>query len=593
LTQLYVGINYSGLHDSSVAILNSKGEIELALSFERISRVKQDGRFPKIIINQIDWGNVKSCTFSVEDKSHGKYEKRSAFLKNSREIGGNSSTGPFPHRNIFYEQISQTPFDLSFLCHQRAHAASSVWSSPFDSALALSYDAGTYNCGNFGGVYLFDRKSGLKLVENFADAYFQRITALYSFMTAFLGFTPNKHEGKLTGMAGSIHENLECTNELQYLFEKHYEDIVRALVWRGEYSSDQSPRLSLNLFRATKLVYLHSKYSSEQLAKSTQVISERYIDSLIDAIQKEFPKQKNLCVSGGLFSNVSINNLIASKVSGDLFVAPFMTDDGTALGAAYESYFAETAGEIKPIENVFFGFEYPNELVEKLLFEMKLPYATITNEAEYIAEQLYKRKIVARFDGKSEFGPRALGNRSILAANVDDRVIQVLNEKLGRSEFMPFAPALLEKNRNYLTSDRVHPSDYFMTRTVNCHPGISSPLVHHDGTARPQFVRAQDSGLFAILDRLDYQYGIQMVLNTSFNLHEEPIVESPKDAIITFLRSGIDFLVINRKYVLERLDVKDALFRDSGKLQGRIKHILEDFGADYVEEQIRFNLQGK
>jgi carbamoyltransferase len=575
-----VGVNYSGNHDSSLVILNEKSNVLFAGSLERFTRVKQDGRFLFEMLNFVNWDKIKMCAISTDSKAHDSINKNSRFLPSLPPSKKEKMSLRAMHSNIFYEQLNHIPVEKKFICHQRAHAASAAWASPFEEAIVIAYDGGMFNCSSFGGVYEFNRKKGLHEIEILSNDIFKRITCLYTFITALVGFTPNKHEGKVTGIAGAIIENVECTKELFSIYDHHYSKMERGLQWRNQYSLTDIPYLSLNFPESHELFYLLSKFNTFDLCKSTQVLAEKYIRDLILNITQVYGNEINICLAGGLFSNVSINYIISNLVKKEIFVAPFMTDDGSALGAAYEVLFQEKRVIPKPIEHVYFGKEYDDLSVIKELKENRINFEIVDDEALFISKKISEGKIVGRFTGRSEFGPRALGNRSILANPYTNGISSKLNTLLNRSDFMPFAPSLMEEQALKFSTDKVHPSDFYMTRTVRCADNIQNEIVHKDGTARPQYVSRANSSFYRILEILNNKYGIDMVLNTSFNSHEEPIVESPKDAISTFLETEIDFLIMNEKYVIS---IENNRSSRSKKIQTNAKNnrVMLDFANDF------------
>ena len=551
------------------------------MSLERITRKKQDGRFPSDLLDKLNWKEIKKCGLSTDSRPHIKTVSESIFLPKVPAYERKSEGTLAIHGSEFGDNIKRIQAEVQFICHQRSHASSAAWASPFEKAIVITYDGGMFNCNSFGGVYEFDREKGISEIEIFGNTIFKRITALYTFITAVVGFSPNKHEGKVTGIAGGLPENLECTKELFSIFDHHYHVLEGSLRWRHSYSNVFSQYLSLNHLVSAELYYLRREFSVEDLCKSVQVLAEKYSRDLVKNVVSKYGKRVNLCVAGGLFSNVSINRIISDETSGEFFVAPFMTDDGTALGVAYELFFEDTRTGPRPIKNVFFGFEYSDVEIERELNRNDLTYYTIEDEVEEIANRLSKGEIVARFSGKSEFGPRALGNRSIFANPYIVGITNQLNSCLDRSDFMPFAPLILKEKIKTVSTERLFESDRYMTRTIICDIGKRNEVIHKDGTARIQLVDEQDTQLRKILIRLDEKYNIDMIINTSFNMHEEPIVESPNDAIKSFLRSGLDCLILNGKYVVENLAIKGKI--SSGFKFDQSKQQLLDIASDIYE----------
>jgi len=259
---------------------------------------------------------------------------------------------------------------------------------------------------------------------------------------------------------------------------------------------------------------------------------------------------RKVAVSGGVHANVKLNQRIR-EIAGveEVFVYPNMGDGGCGTGAAMlASGGSPFTG--RPFENVYFGPHYSEAEIAGELRKAGLAGERVEGIEERVAELLTENHIVGRFDGRMEYGPRALGNRSILYPARDPEVNQWLNQQLGRTEFMPFAPAALadEGHRLFKNLRGCEKTAEFMTITFDCTDEMkrSCPAaVHVDGTARPQLVSERTNQQFArILRAYHDRTGIPAVINTSFNMHEEPIVCSPSDAVRAFLLGRLDYLAI-------------------------------------------------
>jgi len=299
-----------------------------------------------------------------------------------------------------------------------------------------------------------------------------------------------------------------------------------------------------------------AKYSREDLAAAFQ---QRLEEVLVEMVKNscEHTGKRNIALAGGVFANVKLNQRINELPMVDrVFVHPGMGDFGLALGSAFAAMAAEykrQGRDLAPvrIENVFFGPSYTSESCRRALDESGLAGCQQYDDIEAeVAQRLADGKIVARYRGRMEYGPRALGNRSILYHTRDKTVNDWLNKKLARTEFMPFAPAVLEgfeeKCLKYTPG-----SDYtseFMTITYDCTDYAKQACgaaVHIDGTARPQIVKERGNPTFAkLLARYNELTGCPVVINTSFNIHEEPIVCAPEDAIKAFKQSKLDYLAL-------------------------------------------------
>ena len=204
------------------------------------------------------------------------------------------------------------------------------------------------------------------------------------------------------------------------------------------------------------------------------------------------------------------------------------------------------------LRDVYLGPEYSDEYTAGVLCASNLKFSREINIEEKLAELLSEGKTVARFDGRMEYGPRALGNRSILCQSTDKTVNDWLNKRLKRTEFMPFAPVTLFefKDACYINVDGAERAAKFMTIAVDCTEWmkqVSPGVVHVDGTARPQLIKEEDNpGYYKILKEYHKITGIPSLINTSFNMHEEPIVCTPEEAIRTFIAAKLDYLAINK-----------------------------------------------
>ena len=235
-----------------------------------------------------------------------------------------------------------------------------------------------------------------------------------------------------------------------------------------------------------------------------------------------------------------------------LFVHPGMGDEGLALGAAFALASARSETTISPgkLSDVYFGPEYGEGETQAAIAQEGLEAGYVPDIEKKVAELISQGQVVARFAGRMEYGPRALGNRSILYGATDPKVNDWLNQRLKRSEFMPFAPVTLEQyaDQCYENLEGARYASKFMTVTFDCTAWMKErcpAVVHVDGTARPQLInRETNPSYYRIVDEYRKITGLPSVINTSFNMHEEPIVCSPRDAIRGFLDGGLDYLAI-------------------------------------------------
>jgi carbamoyltransferase len=243
-----------------------------------------------------------------------------------------------------------------------------------------------------------------------------------------------------------------------------------------------------------------------------------------------------------------------------------MGDEGLAVGAALLKSFDlckqdGSVFETDQIENVYWGPEYAEHAIEQAVSAQGYAAQRHENIEEQIARLLATGKIVARFNGRMEYGPRALGNRSILYQTTDQTVNDWLNKRLKRTEFMPFAPVTLSEyaGQCYKNTTGAESPAEFMTVTFDCTEWMKKhcpAVVHIDGTARPQIIKKRTNpSYYKILDEYRKITGLSSIINTSFNMHEEPIVCSPQDAVRAFKESNLDYLAIGN-YLVKNLAVR-------------------------------------
>ncbi len=549
---LVLGINYSGMHDTAMALVTPEGEVLAACALERITRVKQDGRPFTPLLAGIDWTKISAVAISTNEQFTVPADARSVL---------HPVTLPKPHENyvsehgpMFLNLLGELPVPKRFVDHQLSHAASAFYTSGFEDAACFSYDAGMNNCPWFGGFYQADSK-GIRALDQFAASHYAKITLLYSFVTAWLGFSPNKHEGKITGLAAYGKPNAECREALYEILTTKYEQLEKLVEWFFPYSDSNSPMLVMDAALLERLGAKLADFPREDVAATLQSLTEEHVLAILERAKERGWLKERICVAGGLFANVRVNQRVHEFVS-EVFVAPPMTDDGTAVGAALAVAWESRPYSRDAIANVSWGPDYSSAEIEDALRRFDLKYEKVAEAEESIAAELARGAIVAVFEGRMEFGPRALGNRSILCEARDPAINQRLNAMLQRTEFMPFAPAtrLEDAAECYLGVRGAEFAAHFMTTTFECAEKTraeSPAVVHRDGTARPQLVtRTSAPLLYAILSRYRQLTGIPSIINTSFNIHEEPIVCSPDDAIRGFLRSGIDILYMQGGYLV-------------------------------------------
>ena len=461
-------------------------------------------------------------------------------------------------RNVFamLERISIDPQKIKFVPveHHLAHASSAYHLSGFQDAAIMSIDGvGEYCTTWFGTGY----GGEIKCLKQFYAP--DSLGGMYGAVTEFLGFEMLDGEFKVMGMApygdaGKI--------DVAHLLQSDHKSfrintkLVNCIGWR-RYKRDGK-----GTFFAQRLVDLWgpAREGDEidepyiHIAAAVQKTLEEIVLALTDHyLGQDIAKTKRLCYAGGVALNVKCNKRLIEHLGpdGELFVQPAASDAGTALGAA--THAAHQLGDtIKPMEHAHLGPEYSNEEIEAALKKRGIRYEKVTPITDVASDLLVRGEVVAWFQGRMEFGPRALGNRSILGNPGIKGTADKINAQIKyRERWRPFCPSLLDHAAPEILQSR-HPSPY-MTFTFDVaeswKPTIRE-IVHVDGTARPQIVTAQNNPrYYELLTKFFKKTGIPVVLNTSLNRRGEPMICSPDDALNMFYGSDLqnlgigDFLV--------------------------------------------------
>lgn len=414
--------------------------------------------------------------------------------------------------------------------HHLSHAANAYHASGFDRALIVTLDG--YGTGLAGSVSLGE---GGKMQRLHNLRYPYSLGTFYECVTSSLGFSPDRHAGKIVGLAAYGDPDI----------------LSEALLSRIEQSGgDFTLHQNLNVYFSR---HLASHFPMIDVAAAYQTVLEVVACNLVRHWVKETGAE-NVVLSGGVTANVKMNQRI-HEVEGvhGLFVYPNMGDGGCGSGIAMQQSWP--GGVAAPFETAYLGPEYTDAEIVAALEDEGLAHDAPANLAAEVARRIHSGEVVARFSGRMEYGPRALGNRSILYHAREPEVNQWLNQRLGRTEFMPFAPVTLweARERCYKNLAGAEHTAQFMTVTFDCTDWMIEncpAAVHVDGTARPQLVkREMNPGYYDILKEYEKLSGVPCLINTSFNMHEEPIVCSPQDAIRAFLQGNLDGLVMGSFFV--------------------------------------------
>jgi carbamoyltransferase len=430
--------------------------------------------------------------------------------------------------------------EIYFANHHFAHGIAAYFYSPFDDSLVYTADA----CGdNVAYSARAARRSVFEVLFGCDASLHAPFPAhslgnLYGFFTQALGFRMDRHEGKLTGLsafgtakaAGEIkrHFRVEENGEISADFPSH--DAMR------DFAFDVVRRLS-----------------REDAAASVQSVLEELVCEAVEKLLR-ITGTRCLSVAGGIFANVRLNRAIIEMTCAErIFIFPAMGDEGLPVGACL-LYLHQRDGASAwqrrrhLLEQVYLGRSY-NDTFGVASARYPMVVCDSSDHASKAVDALVAGKIVAIYTGRMEYGPRALGNRSILASPVAREINDSINKRLDRSEFMPFAPAVLEQHAAEVFD--LHEGNFhaarFMTITCAVHSSWReriAAVVHVDGSARPQVVRESDNPLyFRVLSRFQERTGLPVLVNTSFNVHEEPIIDTPDQALRALVESRVDHIL--------------------------------------------------
>ena len=409
--------------------------------------------------------------------------------------------------------------------HHLAHAANAYLASGFERALIVTLDG--YGSGLAGSV---SAGEGGEIRRLHDIEYPHSLGTFYETVTSALGFRPCRHEGKIVGLAAYGDPGL----------------LEEVLLGRFELVPGSYRILEGNNVYFSR--HLASRFPKIDVAAAYQRVLEVVACGVI-AHWLEQTGLDRVVLSGGVAANVKLNQRIfeIDGVKG-IFVYPNMGDGGCGTGLAM---LRSWPGGVRPaIDEVFWGPGFGVTEMRSELERAGVAYERPDDLAEQVADEIFAGRVVARFDGRMEYGPRALGNRSILYHARDPAVNRWLNQRLGRTEFMPFAPVTLWEARDdyYRDVEGAERTAQFMTITFDCTERMlreCPAAVHVDGTARPQLIRRDvNPGYYDIVRAYARRSGISTLINTSFNMHEEPIVCTPRDAIRAFLHGNLDRLVL-------------------------------------------------
>jgi carbamoyltransferase len=567
-------------HDSAAALVKD-GRLVAAAEEERFSRKKHDSGFPELAIEFV----LKTGGITLHDVDFVVFYEK-PFVKFERMLLTAMSTFP-RSAAVFRESMQRWISDklwiksmmsrrlkvptskLLFAEHHVSHAASSFFTSPFKDAAILTVDgAGEWTTSTMG----VGRGTHLEILKEIRFPH--SLGLLYSAFTAYCGFEVNEGEYKLMGMhpygkpryVDKIYEILDVAEDGSIWHDMRY--------FAYHYSTDSTlaDAFGAHFGRPARDPKLGDKSLDPyycDMAASIQKVTEDIVMKMARHLHA-ITGMKQLCMAGGVALNSVANyKVLRNGPFTDIYILPAPGDDGGSVGAAYWAY-NHLLGEPRgpALDHAYLGSEYSDREIEEFLTKYSIAFEKIEDDErffDYAAKQLADGQVCGWFRGRFEFGPRALGARSIIADPRRAEMKDKLNATIKfREPFRPFAPSVLEERADEFfeipDAERHFPAR-FMLYVAPVRPekrAVLPAITHEDGSGRLQTVfKDTNPAYHGMIRRFGELTGVPVIMNTSFNLKGEPIVESPAHAFNTFSLSGMDLLFLNN-YVI-RADAKKKI----------------------------------
>ena len=557
---IVLGINFYFEHPSVCILID--GRLVFFAEEERFNRIKGGKRYSPystkipfnalykaLVYTNLTTSDIDEIAISYDKWQHLKgllkyrwswfddYYSMRALFHIRRIMCSNYEFFQYMSDRIILSDLKRIP--ISSYDHHMSHASSAFCCSGFNESLVLVSDC----CGESRCTSLYiGNKDGLKLIKGFDIP--NSLGILYSVVTTHLGFNSFQDEYKVMGLASYGQANY--INEFSKLIK--YDEF-------GNYKVDRNKIFDLvDILGPARKKGEPILQRHKDIAKSLQMVLEEVLTRLLSYYQR-ITGIKNLCMAGGTALNCVANGSIYDKkIFDEIYVQPASSDAGTAIGAAALANYRHH-GDIKiKCESMYLGTEYSNKEIGLILNKAKVHYV-FYEDGELInkvALLLSKGKIGGLFRGRMEAGPRALGNRSVIADPTSRRTLEMVNLIKGREMFRPVAPVVKEDKFSCYFEGALNKYMLFTCHVKDEAKEVLSAVTHVDGTARVQTVTLESNRfLYELLDEFEKVKGVPVLVNTSLNFHGKPIIESPVDAIADFYSSGLDFLVIEN-YLLEK-----------------------------------------
>ena len=544
-------------HDAG-AVLLKDGKVVFAAQEERYTRKKQDDRLPtdaiakaldhaQITIDEVDAiGFYEKPMLKFFDRILSTYFKTWPLGLRQYQM----AMQEWMHTKLWIPQHIEKDLGYKgkvfYVPHHESHAASSFYCSGFNDSAVVTVDGvGEWATTTIG--YGNDKALDLKQEIHFPHS----LGLLYSAVTYYIGFKVSSAEYKVMGLApygepkyvNQFKELIEIKDDGSFALNMKYFSYEHGLRMTGK-------KIEKLFGEPTRKPESELTQFHKDIAASVQKVTEEAMLKICKHA-KEICPSENLCLAGGVALNCVANGeILRSGLFKDIFIQPAAGDAGGALGVALSIWHKKFGGERLPkMNDVYWGTEYSDDDVETFLKNENLPYEKLDESQliDTVSSLLEGENVIGWFQGRMEFGPRALGNRSIIADARNKENWQKVNLKIKfRESFRPFAPTVLEENvSEYFDLDRESP---YMLLVADVQPDkrdMIPAVTHVDGSARIQTTsEKQNSKYYNLIKAFREKTGCAVIINTSFNVRGEPIVESPKDALNCFLNTHMDYLVM-------------------------------------------------
>lgn len=563
---MYILGIHSG-HDASVALLKD-GELIFASEEERYSKIKHHSGFPYLSIKSaLDFAGLSlddidyyafSPNIRIGTKNMFYYASEAALMyKNLLLAYGFKEANAVLRERIGYQKIQskkarENKDEFNFntkksysVDHHLAHVASSYFCSGFDDCVFVSWDYAGASVSTSMGY-----GKGDEIVTRYKIGFPNSLGYLYAYITKFLAFMPWSDEGKVMGLApyGKNIYDFSKIITLEGYNHKINPEYLNLIDFEKSFSDKDYVKFSQKIedFLGPGYEKFRFDENAKNIACSLQTKIEEICLEIVKRLTEEF-KIRNLCISGGLGLNCKLNGeILGLGLIDNIFAPPTPNDSGLSIGAALYLYKKLGFKQKYVMEHAYYGPEYGNDDIEKELLNSGLEYEKCNDISKTAAELLAQDHVIGWYQGRMEFGARALGNRSILANPKNEKMKDTVNKMKGRELWRPLTPSFLEeKVVDYVENPKPSP---FMTLAFRIKKEMTKEIpavVHVDGTARVQTVEKKvNPKYWNLINNLNRLNGSPCVLNTSMNIAGMPIALKPDDALFTMEKMKLDYMVL-------------------------------------------------